>query len=58
MTIDDVALRVVDVLNKSGIPFMLVGGFSSNCHGIPRSTKDADFVVQLSSPLNDRRSRT
>ncbi|HEY0456761.1 MAG TPA: hypothetical protein VGE41_10330 [Verrucomicrobiae bacterium] len=30
---------------------MLVGAFSSNYHGIPRSTKDADFVVQLDAPL-------
>lgn len=26
---------------------MLVGSFSTNVYGIPRSTKDADFVVQL-----------
>jgi hypothetical protein len=38
MTIDDVALRVMDALNKSRIPFMLVGGFSSNYHGIPRNS--------------------
>ena len=49
MTIDDVALRVADVLNCEGIPYMLVGGFSSNLHGIPRSTKDADFVVEVSA---------
>ncbi len=53
MNINDVALRVVDSLNKSGIPFMLVGSFSSNYYGIPRSTRDADFVVQLNAPLND-----
>ena len=53
VTIDEVALQVAAALNKAGIPFMLVGGFSSNYHGIPRSTKDADFVVQLSAPLND-----
>jgi len=29
MTIDDVALRVAEALNAAGIPFMLVGGFSS-----------------------------
>ncbi len=51
MTIDDVALRVAEALNVAEIPFMLVGGFSSNYYGIPRSTKDADFVVQLSAPL-------
>jgi predicted nucleotidyltransferase len=52
VTIDDVAFRVADALNRAGVSFMLVGGFSSNYHGIPRSTKDADFVVQLSAPLN------
>lgn len=57
MTIDDVALRVVDALNAAGVPFMLVGGFSSNYHGVPRSTKDADFVVQLNAPLNESFAR-
>jgi hypothetical protein len=51
MTIDDVAIRVSDALNAAGLPYMLVGGFSSNYYGIPRSTKDADFVVQLNAPL-------
>ena len=58
MTIDDVALRVAEALGAAGVPFMLVGGFSSNYHGIPRSTKDADFVVQLSAPLNETFART
>jgi hypothetical protein len=32
---------------------MLVGSFSSNAYGIERSTKDADFVVQLgNTPLS------
>lgn len=43
MTVDGVALRVSEALGAAGVPFMLVGGFSSNYHGIPRSTKDADF---------------
>jgi len=58
VTIDDVALRVAEALGAAGVPFMLVGGFSSNFHGIPRSTKDADFVVQLSAPLNAAFART
>lgn len=58
MTIDDVALRVSAALGAAGVPFMLVGGFSSNYHGIPRSTKDADFVVQMSAPLNEAFART
>ena len=46
-TIDDVTLRVVDALNSSGLAYMLVGSFSTNAYGIPRSTKDADFVLEL-----------
>ena len=57
MTIDDVALRVAGALNSANIPFMLVGGFSSNYHGIPRSTKDADFVVQMNTPLSQNFAR-
>jgi len=49
VTIDDVALRVSEARGAAGVPFMLVGGFSSNLHGIPRSTKDADFVRRTSS---------
>ncbi|HWC60021.1 MAG TPA: DUF6036 family nucleotidyltransferase [Verrucomicrobiae bacterium] len=45
-TIDDVTLRVIDALNVSRMNYMLVGSFSTNVYGIPRSTKDADFVLQ------------
>ncbi len=38
---------VVDALEQAGIPYLLVGAFSSNAYGIARSTKDADFVVSL-----------
>jgi hypothetical protein len=40
-------VRVADALAASGIPYLLAGPFSSNYYGIPRSTKDADFVVEL-----------
>jgi hypothetical protein len=46
-TIEDVTLRVIDALNAGGAAYMLVGSFSTNVYGIPRSTKDADFVLQL-----------
>jgi hypothetical protein len=38
---------VVTALEALKIEYMLVGAFSSNAYGIPRSTKDADFVVVL-----------
>ena len=49
MTVEQVALQVVDTLNGAGIPYALVGSFASNRWGIPRATKDADFVLQLAS---------
>lgn len=38
---------MLDALEGLGIPYMLVGSFSSSFYGIPRSSKDADFVIQL-----------
>lgn len=47
MNANDIALTVVDALERLQIPYMFVGSFSSNFWGIPRSTKDADFVIEL-----------
>lgn len=40
------ALQIVEALDACGIPYALSGSFASNFYGIPRSTKDADFVIQ------------
>ncbi|BDS07225.1 hypothetical protein NT6N_22650 [Oceaniferula spumae] len=40
-------LKLLEVLNQLSIPYMLVGSYSSNIYGIPRSTQDADLVLQL-----------
>jgi hypothetical protein len=49
----EIVLAVINALEQAAIPYMLVGSFSSNAYGIPRSTKDADFVVQLGqAPLS------
>ena len=34
-------------LDAAGVAYMLVGSLASNFHGIPRSTRDADFVVEV-----------
>jgi hypothetical protein len=47
MTGEEATLAVIAALEQVPIPYMLVGSFSSNYYGIPRSTRDADFVVQL-----------
>ena len=41
-----IALEVAAALDEQQIPYMLVGSFSSNVYGVPRSTRDADFVIQ------------
>lgn len=40
-------MAVIDALEAAGIPYMVVGSLASNFHGIPRSTRDADFVADL-----------
>lgn len=48
MTSQEIATSVVAALEATSVPYMIVGSFSSNLYGIPRSTKDVDFVVELS----------
>lgn len=40
-------MSVLAALDAAAIPYMLVGSLASNFHGIPRSTRDADLVLQL-----------
>lgn len=44
---DAIILAAIDGLNASGLEYMLVGGLAGSMHGLTRSTKDADFVVEL-----------
>ena len=48
MTADEAVVAVLEALDAAAIPYMIVGSLASNFHGVPRSTRDADFVVQLS----------
>ena len=47
MTIEDVALRVSAALGRAGVPFMLVGGFSSNYLGNPVTTEDQKRKLEM-----------
>jgi hypothetical protein len=49
MTADEAAVAVIDALDRAAIPFMIVGSLASNFHGIPRATRDADFLIQIGS---------
>ena len=42
-----VVRQVVDVLEKLNIPYAIVGGYSSIFWGRPRTTQDADLIIQI-----------
>ena len=44
---EDAVGVLLDVLNELGLDYMVVGSFSSNRYGVPRATKDADFVLRI-----------
>lgn len=45
MTGQDIFRRIVEVLDRAGIPYMLTGSFASSYHGVPRATQDIDIVI-------------
>ena len=49
MTPDDAVVAVIDTLDRAAVPYMIVGSLASNVHGIPRSSADADFVIEVES---------
>lgn len=51
---NEATLAVIDALETLGIPYMVVGSLSSNVYGIPRSTHDADFVIEGAPELLPR----
>lgn len=47
MSTRNVLVKVLDVLDALGAPWMLTGSFAGNYYGEPRLTHDADVVIQL-----------
>jgi hypothetical protein len=43
----ELLLDCVRRLNREGVAYMLTGSMASNAWGIPRTTHDLDFVIQL-----------
>lgn len=37
--------RLIGLLERAGIPYMVAGSMSSSLHGRPRATQDADLVI-------------
>lgn len=42
--------RLVRMLDRAGIPFMIAGSFASTVHGLPRTTQDLDIVIDPPTP--------
>jgi hypothetical protein len=47
MSGNEAVLRAIEAPESCGIPYILVGSYSTSVYGIPRLTQDADFVVEL-----------
>ncbi len=43
--LQDLLERLVQLLDASGVPFMIAGSFASAAHGLPRTTQDIDVVI-------------
>lgn len=54
MTGHEAVAALIRDLERLGIPYMVTGSFASNVHGVPRSTKDADFIVEAAPDQIDR----
>ncbi len=39
--------RLVEALQRAGLPFMVAGSVASSHHGQPRSTQDFDLIVEV-----------
>jgi hypothetical protein len=39
--------KIIDVLNKHNIPYMLSGSVAMSLYVVPRATRDLDFIVHL-----------
>jgi hypothetical protein len=51
VTSEEVIVAVIDALKAVDVPFMVVGSMATNFYGVPRSTRDADFVIQVPPPF-------
>lgn len=47
LTEQDVLFQVLDALDALAIPYMIVGSFASTYWGRPRTTHDADLLVEI-----------
>jgi hypothetical protein len=53
MNQDELLADCLKRLNRCAVPYMVTGSMASNYWGIPRTTHDLDFVIQLDAPSID-----
>ena len=54
MTFAEVLARVIGLLDRAGVPYMITGSLASSYHGEPRATRDVDVVIDpRTSSLGD-----
>ena len=54
MTFGELLALVIGLLDRSGVPYMVTGSLASSYHGEPRSTRDADIVIDPGRESLDR----
>ena len=50
MTLEFLAIKVVDAVESSGVDFMVVGAIAAGAYGVPRSTRDVDLLLAVNLP--------
>lgn len=47
MSLSELLSRIVHLLDRLGVPYMVTGSLAAAYHGAPRSTQDIDLVVEI-----------
>ncbi|GDY20169.1 hypothetical protein LBMAG56_15140 [Verrucomicrobiota bacterium] len=47
MTLEALAIKVVEAAEAAGVEFMAVGAIAAGAYGVPRSTRDVDLLVAV-----------
>ena len=47
MTLEALAIRVIEAAESAGVEFMAVGALAAGAYGVPRSTRDVDLLVSV-----------
>ena len=47
MTLEGLAIKVLEAAESVGVDFMAVGAIAAGAYGVPRSTRDVDLLVDI-----------